>query len=191
MSTGIGRLLPLLFQFINLLALSATAGFFYYSHIVYKRPSITETTEKKRLLAESLKPVLALEPTLISFGPATINIQSTPASPRPSHSNKRALEGKLHFATVAFSLEIRDKTQQELVEGLRPLILDQLVLTLGKKGFHDLVTVQGRYVLASDLLGAGNRIIAEHLPSSPEETEKPQSKAGLISRLFFTEFLIQ
>ena len=151
---------------------------------MYKRPVITESSEKIRIMEEKLRPKTPVTPSLVAFGPVTINIQSNPKDPKPTARQDQAVEGKLHFATIAFSMEIKDKSQQEILEKIKPLILDQLGLLLGKKSFQDLNSVQGRYVLAAELMKAGNKVISEHRINST-------SNSDLISHVYFTQFLVQ
>lgn len=128
----------------------AALGTLLYTHVLYKRPPITEAAEARRLqdlyVARARPPVSGL----IAFDPVTINI-----APSPGESG-----GKPHYATIGFSLEIQDAALGSWVERVRPLIEDKLVSTVARLQFQDLNSVQGRYVLRAKLIEDINRIIA-------------------------------
>ena len=89
----------------------------------------------------------------------------------------------MHYLAAAFTLEIRDKGEVELVQSLKPFILDKLIQLVGKKNFHELATVQGRYILHSQLIDMANQTITSRTHAT--------SKDQLVTNLYFTTFLVQ
>lgn len=174
--------LALVVPLLNTLALMATLGVFYYARVKYKRPSITEETEKVRLTKLFSAAPQEVVSALVEFEPTTVNIASNPTNPHPADGTPQQIQGKLHYATLGFFMEIRDRTKQELVESARPAIMDHLILLLGKKQFHELTTVQGRYILHAQIMEFTNHLIAT--------VDKPGSDP-LVTQLYFTQFLVQ
>jgi flagellar basal body-associated protein FliL len=158
-------------------------GFFYYSKMMYKRPPITEEGERERLSKTYASPTPPPAPALVKFDPITINISPNPEEPKPADGTLAQLQGKLHYVTIGFSLEIRDEGQKELIEGIRPFILDQLIVALGKKKTHELTSVQGRYVLHAQLIDLVNKLVVTKTSF--------RSKEGLITNIFFSHFVVQ
>jgi flagellar basal body-associated protein FliL len=165
---------------LNLLAILGAAGFFYYTKFIYKRPIITEETERERLAEAHSDPTPAMTPGTIQFEPLTINISSTPERTKTADGTS---PGKLHYIMISFALEIRDQTQKELIEALRPYIIDKLIVYLGRKHYHELNTVQGRYILNSQIIEMANQLVARR--------SNLFAKEGLITRVYFTQFLVQ
>jgi flagellar basal body-associated protein FliL len=229
---------PLILALVNTLAVLGAAGTLYYTKMVFKRPAITEDAERKRLEEAHAKKTVAeaTAPGTVSFAPITVNIEPFPAQPTPVGDEEApaAVKGKLHYATVAFSIEIVDGGQKDAVEEVRPVIMDRLLTMMAHKPFHELTTVQGRYVLRTQLMEMVNRL-TENLPSHPPllasevaKAEKPKGEGeghgeggeghggehggegqaakkspppgppikslyrdGLVSNVFFTQFIIQ
>jgi flagellar basal body-associated protein FliL len=168
---------------LNLVAALGTLGLLYYTKLIFKRPVITDSGERKRIAEEHEKPLTPTIPAYIQFQPQTISIQSNPGHPQPADGTYEQLQGKLHYLTIGLSLEIRDQNQQEVIENLRPYILDKLLTLIGRKPFQDLNSVQGRYLMQSQIIDLANQIIADHGPPGTQ-------KDGVI-RVFFTEFTLQ
>jgi flagellar basal body-associated protein FliL len=71
--------LPLLVSLINTVAILAAVGLLAYTKLVFKRPKITEETE--RAVIEKMKtekPSKPLVSASVMFDPTTINIASSP-----------------------------------------------------------------------------------------------------------------
>jgi flagellar basal body-associated protein FliL len=96
--------LPLLVSLINTVAILAAVGLLAYTKLVFKRPKITEETERasiEKMKAE--KPSKPMTPATIVFDPTTINISSSPEAPKPQDGTQTQLGGKLHYAWVSRS----------------------------------------------------------------------------------------
>lgn len=168
---------------LHTVALLGALGLLFYSKFIFKRPAITESGERKRLAHLHAMPAAPTIPAMIKFPPLTVNIAPFPDHPLPADGTSRQLKGKLHYITMGFSLEVRDKNQTDFVETIRPLITDKVISILGKKEFNQLNLLQGRYLLHSQLIDAINQIAFAH-------TSVP-TKEGLATNLYFTEFLLQ
>jgi len=180
----------LIFILLNTISLVAVLGYFAFTKLVYKRERITETSEKIRLQSKKMEDTVATpKGAQVPFGPFTINILATPQSYRgPEGSTKSNISGKLHYVTMSFTLEVREIDQQSLVEQIRTPLLDNLVTLLGNKAFNDIISVQGRYVLAAELLNIANRLIRQ-LPG--EQSGGEQSKEDVVQNVYFTDFIVQ
>ena len=158
--------LPLLLVLLNTLAILGALGLMFYTQMVYKRPTITESAERKKL-EDTEKEILVGEPGQIAFEKMTVNIkpaEATPGNPK-----------KLHYASFAFHMEFRDLSDQQNFETVRTKFMDQLIEHIGRKTFKELTSVQGRYLLRAELVDVGNALIG-----------KP-----VIQQLYFSEFLVQ
>jgi len=175
-----------LFPFIsilNFLVILIVFGVFYYSRFVYKRPVITEIGERVKIEERQGSLLQPTTPGVVSFDPITMNIEPTPAHPLSEDGTQRQLQGKYHYATVAFTVEIRDKNLKSMIETVRPLIIDKLIQTVGKKTFQEVTTVQGRYILHTQIMDFTNQLITHH-------SLKPMNE-GLVTNVFFTQFIVQ
>ncbi len=172
---------PLLLALLNSVVILGALGMLAYTRLIYHRPAITEESERERLAEETKAPPIPnATPGSLAFEPMTINIQAAPATPRPDELNNRQIQGKLHYATVAFTLEVRDMGFKEQIEEIRPVLMDRILTLMGKKPFHELTTVQGRYLLRSQILDMANEL-----------ARAPQNQAPLLSDVFFTQFVVQ
>ena len=174
--------LPML-QLVNILAVLGAGGFAYYSKILYKRPPILEEKERERIAAEAQQERTEGAHVDVRFGPITANIASTPTHPRPADRTSEQIEGKLHYVTLTFSMNISDDSKQDLIETIRPVFLDKMNQILGKKEFHELNSIQGRYLLQSQFIDIANRLVNE---ATGEHNKEP-----LVTNIYFTQFLVQ
>lgn len=168
-SGGGGGKLPLILGIVNTLVVLGAIGTLYYTKFVFKRPSITEENERARLEEEHKKNERAnVTPGYVVFEPITVNIESmqNPSRVETAPDGGGSIQGRLHYATVGFSLEIRDIDQKALIDRVRPILMDRLLGILGRKKFNDLTTVQGRYVIRAQIQDIANRLTAD-LPSMP------------------------
>jgi flagellar basal body-associated protein FliL len=178
---------PLILALVNSLAALAAIGLLAYTKLVFKRPAITESSERHRLSEQHAAPRVPLVPAQIAFESTTVNIATTPENARPDDGSNSQIQGKQHFATVAFTLEIADARRKDEVEALRPRIMDRFLQSLGRKQFHELTTVQGRYVLRTELVNAVNELAV----SAGERKPGSAAPEPLAKALYFTQFIVQ
>jgi flagellar basal body-associated protein FliL len=124
------------------------------------------------------------------FDPTTINIASSPEAPKPADGTQTQLGGKLHYATVGFALEIEDADKKADVETIRPQITDHFLTLMGKKQFHELTSVQGRYILKSQVLEIANQLWAKRQSAGGNTPDAPAGDP-LFTNLYFTQFIVQ
>ncbi len=161
---------------------AGTLSFFVYTQFFFKKPIISEKSERTHLMTlHTITPTSSI-PILIPFPPITTNIEANPPSPLPAASTLAQIQGKLHYATIGFSIEIRDANEKALIESLQPHMSDQLIHMIGKKQFHELTQIQGRYILRAEFLESINQLIYKQKPSLHEP---------LITHVYFTEFIVQ
>jgi flagellar basal body-associated protein FliL len=169
---------------VHSLALLGALGFMVYSKLIYKHPVITDAGEKARIIAQKdTSDESTGESAAIPFGPLVVNIMSSPDNMYPTSPNSPQIKGRMHYLSTAFVLEVRDKEQSELVKSLKPFILDKLIQLVGKKHFHELATVQGRYILHSQLVDMANQTIAGRA--------RLETKEQVVTNLYFTSFMVQ
>ena len=169
---------PLILALLNTAVILGALGFLAYSRLIFKRPQITEDEERARIAAKAKASTATINnPGVITFEQMTINLQPAPSQPKADENGK--LQGKPHFCTLAFGLEIRDIGQKERVEEIRPILIDRLLTLLGKKAFHELTTVQGRYLLRQQIIEMTNELL-------PNKKGSP-----LATDVYFTMFVVQ
>ena len=172
--------LPLLVALINTLAIMGALGTFVYTRILFKRPVITEEAERARLADEALKKANASAVSgTVTFPPVTINIKPTFIGPETGA--KALASAKLHYATMAFTLELRDERQKDLIETLQPVIFDRVLSLMGRKNYADLTSVQGRYVVRTQMQDIVNQLVAA----------ETKDKTAAVTNVYFSTFMIQ
>jgi flagellar basal body-associated protein FliL len=158
--------LPMILLLVSFLTSTVAMVVLIKTRVLYKRPVITEESERKRLealAAATSKP--ALESGLVAFDPVTINLAP--------------VQGRSHYATIGFSLEIRDKTRQNDVEAVRALIMDKFLGLVGRKQPFELNNVQGRFVLRTELIDTANKVIFENAGKiKPDVVPQAAAPAG-------------
>jgi flagellar basal body-associated protein FliL len=167
--------LVLIIAIVNTVALLAGVGVLAYTRLIFKRPAITEPAERQRLANLHASPRPEGKPGLLAFEPMTVNIASSPVNPKPAPGTSEQIEGKLHYANIGFSLELRDESRKDEIEALRPVIVDRFLSLVGRKSFHELTTVQGRYILREQVLAMVNGLHARP-PEAPGSKEAKGSK---------------
>lgn len=184
---------PVLVALINSVALLGAVGFLTYSRVLYKRPRLTESNERARLQMLHASPTPDPIPGSMSFDPFTVNIAGTPDAPKPAPGTSAQIQGKLHYATVGFSLELRDMRKKDAIEALRPVIMDKILSILGRKQFTEISSVQGRYVLKTQILDLVNQLTEARLSaeSAGKTTAAILLKDPPITNVFFTQFTVQ
>lgn len=167
----------MLFALLNTLGLLAAVGAVVYTRMLFQRPKITESGERAARITQAEKELATpSKPSTIAFDPVTVNIRGGGADASP----------KMHYVTLGFSLEIRDEARSDAVTEIKPLLLDRILHLLGNKAFHELNTVQGRYVLRTEIQDMANSLITERQP----KTTAPRQPA-LVTGVFVTQFTLQ
>jgi flagellar basal body-associated protein FliL len=166
----------LILVLVNTLAIVGALGTFVYTKILFKRPSITESSERKRLINNRdtlVKP--AAEAGRFVVKPVVVNLQPTPL-PRSLDGRPRPNQkiGKQHYATVGMEIKLRDKKIEELLESVRPVFQDELIQLLSRKQVHQLNNVQGRYLLRTEIIDLVNQL----------------TRGAHVRNVFFTEFTV-
>jgi len=164
---GLASKLPLLLALLNTVALLGALGVFAYTKLLFKRPAITEQSERERLAEIHASPLPAAQPALVDFAKVTINL----SSPTP----------KQHYVTLAFAVELRDERWKGTLEMLKPHVMDRILSMLGKKLPSELTTVQGRYVLRTQILEHANELMAK----------EAKTREVFASNVYFSEFIVQ
>ena len=146
----------LILGLLNTVAIAAVLGFFVYTKMLYKRPAITEGQERTRLASPQYKQALVQEhkKALIPLDPITANLD-----PYVDGDGKK----KLHYVAISLVVEVGDETQKGRFEEIKPIVMDQVIQSIGKKTFDDLNQVQGRYLLRSQIIDATNAYLKEPL----------------------------
>ena len=158
----------------------AALGMFVYTRVLFKRPPITEAQERERLLKTKVEPKAMINPGLMHFDPVTVNIKASPEELRAAASQSN--DTPQHYVTIGFSLELRDIGEQKMVDGLRPRVVDIVLSSLSKRTYGELVTVQGRYVLRTEMIDKINELF--------EIKGKPPGPAT-ITNFFISSFAVQ
>jgi flagellar basal body-associated protein FliL len=174
------------FTLFNTVCILAALGLLFYTKLVHKKTPITEASERARLVARLQLKTPQLQSTSVLFESVTVNIRSNPNEPKPAPGTSNQIKGKLHYATVGFALEIRDEAKKDRIEGVRPVLMDTVLGILGRKGFSELTTVQGRYLLRNQILDTANNLIAKN-----DEKQKAKRPDPLVTNVFFTNFIVQ
>jgi flagellar protein FliL len=159
--------LMMILLLVNALAALGAVGMLVYSKILYKRPPITESGESERLKKKFEKPKPEGPPGSLNFQSVTINL----APPEAGTGG----ENKIHYATLAFAVTTIDQGAAQKLEAVRPLLQDRMISMVSKRSYQDLTSVQGRYLLRTQLREAANQL----------------AKEVLVTDVFFTEFMIQ
>jgi flagellar basal body-associated protein FliL len=159
--------LPLIVLILSMLSTIAVAGVIYYTRVLYKRPPITESAERKRLLeaaeeAKKLKIKPDAERDWIRFEKFQANL-------KPKTKSDGGL--RLYYVNMEFSLQIADKRELQKFEEVRPKFTDELIQTLTKKEFDEITTVQGRYLLRLEMQDLANKLLQAPLITSVEFTQ--------------------
>jgi flagellar basal body-associated protein FliL len=170
--------LPLILGLVNTLAILGAGGMFYYTRVLYKRPAITEAQERARIeAAEALaKANKVLTPGVLPFGPLNVNIR-TGMVPGP---NGTQIPAKIHSVQMKFSLELRDMADAPTIKAVEPKMMDQLLAMMGRKSFEELTTVQGRYVLRTQIQDMVNQLV----------NAEAKTKDLYVTGVFFSDFLV-
>lgn len=160
------------FPILHSISLLATLGFFLYSKFIFHKKPITESVAYQKVLTPPPKEPLPTFPPWVVFEPVTINVLSSP---------QEMSRGKLHYLTVGFALELDPKDPEAppwIEKEWKKKLLDPVIERLSKKNPHELLKIQERYLLRSELLEHLNNM----LPKRPHD---------LFTQLCFTEWIVQ
>jgi flagellar basal body-associated protein FliL len=118
---------------------------------------------------------------MIEFEQMTVNIAPTVTPGANPEGAPGGGKPKMHYLTMAFTLQIKDDKIKTKVEEIRPRIMDKMLAILSRKQVQDLSTVQGRWLLRSQFLDITNDLLKEDLKTSDAHA----------TELFFTQFIVQ
>ena len=165
---------PLIVAGLNSLAILACLGMLAYTKIIYQRPIIVESTARKEIDAQLSNPDTASTSTVKIIEPFTVNIKTEPDRVLGDEGPTQ-LRGKLHYATVGMALEIRNSDDKNSLESTNAIFMDKVLTLLGTKTFQQLSTVQGRYLLRTEIMDIANGLTSD----------------GFVRNIFFTHFVVQ
>lgn len=151
---------------LNTVAIAAVLGLFVYTKVIYKRPSITEAKERVKLAqqkpqshSEGVRAIVQLDPITANLDPFT-DVDG---------------KSKVHYVTMTLAVEVRDQGEVDKFRAAQPVVLDRVLVQLGKKKFEELNQVQGRYVFRSQIIDAANEYLG----------------APIVTEVYFNDFLLQ
>lgn len=178
--------MALLLPLLNTVVIMGALGLLVYTQLIFKRPQITETSERARLAKTKSLPVPLPTPITVDFETVTVNIEAAPAHLRGGEQgNSAATMGKIHYVNVGFALELRDMRDKDLLEDLKPRLMDKVLSMVGKKSLVELNTVQGRYVLRTQIMDMANNI------ATGESSKKAAPREPFVTNVYFTQFVVQ
>ncbi len=159
-----GNKIGLILGVLNTIVVAAVLGLFVYTKLIFKRPVVTESQEREKIIGAKKSTVA--EKTLVSLDPITANLD-----PYKEANGKE----KIHYVSISMSVEITDENDQGTFEDARPIIMDKILSILAKKKFEDLNQVQGRYILRSQIIDAANEYLG----------------TPMVEDVYFSDFLLQ
>ena len=163
--------LPLILVLVNTVAVLVALIFFLYPEFVFKKPKFTEPGERERISQLAAAPAPKATAGMVKFDPMVLNIKSSGNENDP----------KMHFLKLTFSIELQDMNTAAALDGIKPVILDRLLNMLGRKSFQELITVQGRFVLRTEILDLSNALLIKEVGR----------KDTLVTNVYFDEFIVQ
>lgn len=167
---------------LNTVSLLGVLGVLVYTQVLYKRPPMTETTEREKINQESLMKPEDMKRTLVSFDPIQANLKPTPIGVQVQGGPPQQM--KTHFVSMVLALELIDSSFESTVKGLLPKFLDKLLRELGTTSVDELASVQGRYLLRSKIVGIMNELVREERKLSP-------NAPPVVSNAYFSDFMVQ
>jgi flagellar FliL protein len=159
--------LMMILLLVNVLAGLGAVGMLVYSKMLFKRAPITESGESEKLKKKFEKPKPEGPPGSLSFPSVTINL-----SPKEEGAGS---DNKIHYATLAFAISTVDQSAAGKLESVKPLLQDRMISLVSRRSYQDLTSVQGRYLLRTQLREAANQL----------------AKEVLVTDVYFTEFVVQ
>ncbi len=187
---------PMILALLSTLATLGALGTLVYTRMLAKRPAITESLEREKIKKHNVKVQAGDNFGLVKLEPLTINIASDTDpkiagghsnSPNPSPSGQpetKAPVGQMRYIIVGITLEIRDKDEEKRFDPIKMVFMDRLITLFASKSFKELSTVQGRYILRSQITEQANELLTEYHGASLGEIP-------LVTNVYFTQFLVQ
>lgn len=174
---------------VNTVAGMALLGSVIYTRVLFKRPAITETTERTRLQEAKPSPTPPPVAGNMEIKELTVNIRTSPQlsaeeTQKIPENQPAPVKGKMHYVTLAIVLQMRDVNQKAKLQVIQFELTDQLLSLLGKKSFSDLNQVQGKYALRTQILELANKLAQKELKAPPQAE-------NAFTDVYFTQFLIQ
>ena len=157
--------LPMLVAILNTVGILTALGALVYTKILHKRPPITESQERERLMKPQPKPT-ANDPVWIKMESLRANLKPVP---------KTDGSFKLHYVVLSFSMEFSNPEGEKKFQERSARFTDALLQLLGAKEFDEVTSVQGRYLLRTEIQDLANKVLDE----------------SLVQNVLFTEFLAQ
>jgi flagellar basal body-associated protein FliL len=186
---------PVIVALLSTLATVGALATLVYTQMLAKRPAITETLERERIKKHNVKVQAGENFGLIKLEPLTINIAADPdpkaaaGQTHPTATPSGAPEGKagvgqMRYIIVGITLEIRDKDEEKKFDPVKMVFMDRIITLFAEKSFKELSTVQGRYILRSQISEQANDLLTEYHGASLGEIP-------LVTNVYFTQFLVQ
>jgi flagellar FliL protein len=167
-STGGSNKLVIVVVIVNLIALFAVIGIFVKTRILFKRPAITEHQERARIAEPETAKSATGPAQMVNFNELGVNIR-VPDSNVP------------RFVKLSFALEVRDEKRMAEIERFRPIIVDKVISFVGRKSYEELVTVQGRYLLRTQILEGINELLSTDLTN----------RTSAVTAVYITHFSVE
>lgn len=174
--------LGLILLVLNMLSLLGVLGAVVYTQILYKRPVITETVEREKIVQEFAKKPTEMKKVIVSFEPIQANLKPTPIGVQVPGGPPQQM--KAHFLNTTIAMELLDSDFEPTVKGRLPKFLDQLLKELGDTSVDELSTVQGRFLLRSKIAGMMNDLVRE-------EKKLPPTSTPVVTSVYFSDFVVQ
>ncbi|MBS1963971.1 MAG: flagellar basal body-associated FliL family protein [Bdellovibrionales bacterium] len=174
--------LGLILLVLNMLALLGVLGTIVYTQILYKRPVITETVEREKIVQEFAKKPTEMKKVIVSFEPIQANLKPTPIGVQVPGGPPQQM--KAHYLNTTIAMELLDADFEPTVKGRLPKFLDQLLRELGDTSVDELSTVQGRFLLRSKIAGMMNDLVRE-------EKKLPPTSTPIVTSVYFSDFVVQ
>lgn len=171
----------LILVLVNSLAVLGVLGLVLYTKMLYKRPKITEDSERTKIEAQAAQKNSALqsgERHLMRLDGIQANLKPTligktgPGAPPPIV--------KAHFVNMSFSLELLNSNQESVIRDNLPKFLDALLKSLGQTSVEELTSVQGRFILRNRIAGIINDLL-----------QKSKNDPPIVTNVYFNDFLVQ
>ncbi len=164
------RSLPpgLLLAIANTLLILGALGTTIYTKMLYKKPTIDESVEMKKIKATAAAKdeEETDEKPILSFELQTVNIAPTASRP--------------HYVTISYAIELRNSEAESAATQMKAVLSDIVIKNLSKLEMSELNTVQGKLLFKTQLVREFN--------SKLKEVSKIEAS---VNDLYFSNFVIQ